>query len=160
MLAETVGIASVKYAELSTSRTKDYTFDVDRMVSFTGDTGAYLQYAHARVRSILRRAEPGLLAEAGVDLGVAPEPAERALILLLDAFGDRLAEVGETCEPHRLCDYLFDLARAFTDFYEACPVLGAATDAQRGNRLALCRLTAATLRQGLGLLGIAAPDRL
>jgi len=160
VLAETVGIASVKYAELSTSRLKDYTFDVDRMVSFTGDTGAYLQYAHARVRSILRRAEPGLMAEASVEPAAVPEPAERALILLLDAFGDRLAEVGETCEPHRLCDYVFDLARAFTDFYEACPVLGAATDAQRGNRLALCRLTAATLRQGLGLLGITAPDRL
>jgi arginyl-tRNA synthetase len=159
-LAEIVGIASVKYAELSTSRTKDYVFDVDRMVSFTGDTGAYLQYALVRVRSILRRAEPGLVAEPAIDAGVAPEPPERALILLLDAFGDRLDEVGETCEPHRLCDHLFDVAKAFTDFYEACPVLGAGTDAQRGNRLALCRLTAATLQQGLGLLGITAPERL
>ena len=79
-------------------------------------------------------------------------------MLLLDAFGDAPGGGRRDVEPHRLCDYLFDLAKAFTDFYEACPVLAAATDAQRGNRLALCRLTAATLRQGLELLGIAAPD--
>lgn len=156
-LAETVGIASVKYADLSTSRVKDYVFDVDRMVSFTGDTGAYLQYAHARVNSILRKASTGTPA------AVAPDglhAKERALILRLDAFGDTLTEVADTLEPHRLCGYLYDLSKTFTDFYEACPVLAADTDTQRGNRLALCRLTAATLRHGMNLLGIPAPERL
>jgi arginyl-tRNA synthetase len=159
-VAENVGIGSVKYAELSTSRTKDYAFDVDRMVSFTGDTGAYLQYAHTRVRSILRRAEPGMVAEPAVVRGVVPHPAERALVLWLDEFEACLVEVGDALEPHRLCGYLFELSKAFTDFYEACPVLGAETEAQRGNRLALCRLTAATLRSGLDLLGLTAPERL
>jgi arginyl-tRNA synthetase len=130
------------------------------MVSFTGDTGAYLQYAHARVRSILRRAEPGMVAEPAIVRDVEPHAAERALALKLDAFDACLTEVGDLLEPHRLCGYLFELSKAFTDFYEACPVLGADTDAQRGNRLALCRLTGATLRQGLELLGLVAPERL
>ena len=84
---------------------------------------------------------------------------ERALVLALDEFGGVLRDVAETSEPHRLCNYLFDTAKAFTDFYENCPVLQAPDDV-RANRLALCRLAAATLREGLGLLGIAAPDRM
>ncbi len=158
-LAETVGMASVKYAELSTSRIKDYVFDVRRMVSFTGDTGAYLQYAHARVSSILRKAAENGAVDGSVVAGDL-EPKERALILTLDAFGDTLADVAETLEPHRLCGYLHEVSKVFTDFYEACPVLKADTQQQRVNRLALCRLTAATLKQGLGLLGIAAPEQL
>ncbi|TDD65752.1 arginine--tRNA ligase [Jiangella aurantiaca] len=156
-IAELTGIGAVKYAELSTSRTKDYTFDIDRMVSFAGNTGGYLQYAHARIAAILRRAEGE--PDAVVDVTAGLHPAERALGLALDGFGDTLADVAATLEPHRLCTYLYDTARAFTDFYEACPVLTAA-EPERGNRLTLCRLTAATLREGLGLLGIAAPERM
>ncbi len=158
-LAEIVGIASVKYAELSTSRVKDYVFDVNRMVSFTGDTGAYLQYAHARVNSILRRAAT---AGAAPELRISDEiePQERAVILALDAFGDCLAEVAETLEPHRLCGYLYDLCKVFTDFYEACPVIKADSEQKRGNRLALCQLTGNTIQTGLHLLGITAPERL
>ncbi|HEY9472625.1 MAG TPA: DALR anticodon-binding domain-containing protein, partial [Mycobacteriales bacterium] len=142
--------------DLSTSRTKDYVFDVDRMVSFAGNTGVYLQYAHTRICSILRKAGA---ASAEVDPTLPLHPAERALALELDAFGDVLAEVGRLLEPHRLCGYLYELAKAFTDFYEACPVLSAETSV-RANRLALCHLTARTLRQGLNLLGIAAPERM
>lgn len=155
-IAEQAGIGAVKYADLSTSRVKDYAFDVDRMVSFTGNTGVYLQYAHTRIRSILRRAGDGVPA---VDPGVALDPAERALALALDSYGSVLGEVATSLEPHRLCGYLYELARAFTSFYEVCPVLGSG-DPVRGNRLALCRLTARTLGHGLGLLGIAAPDRM
>ena len=86
-------------------------------------------------------------------------PAERALVLALDEFGGVLRDVAAASEPHRLCNYLFDTAKAFTDFYENCPVLQAPEDV-RANRLALCRLAAATLHEGLGLLGIAAPERM
>ena len=155
-IAESAGIGAVKYADLSTSRVKDYAFDVDRMVSLAGNTGVYLQYAHARIRSILRRAgEP----EVTIDHRVPLEPAERALALELDGYGTTLAEVSESLEPHRLCGYLYDLARGFTSFYETCPVLGAA-EPVRTNRLALCQLTAGTLNHGLGLLGITAPEHM
>jgi arginyl-tRNA synthetase len=156
-IAEQAGIGAVKYADLATSRTKDYVFDVDRMVSFAGNTGVYLQYAHTRISSILRKVPTQT---ADIDPTIPTRPAERALILALDAFPDTLTEVGLTLEPHRLCGYLFTLAKAFTDFYETCPVLAADDAPVRMNRLALCRLTAKTLRQGLNLLGLAAPERL
>ncbi|MFE2723262.1 arginine--tRNA ligase [Kitasatospora sp. NPDC059327] len=153
------GIGAVKYADLSTSRAKNYVFDIARMVSLQGDTGVYLQYAHARVRSILRKA-PAEALERPVDTTLPLHPAERALILLLDGFDATVREVAQELEPHRLCGYLFSLAKAFTDFYGACPVLKAETAAARANRLALCRLTARTLARGLDLLGIQAPDRM
>ena len=153
-IAERAGIGAVKYADLSTSRTKDYSFDVERMVSFSGNTGVYLQYAHTRICSILRKAGD---CPVMVDPTGPLHPAERALALTLDAFGDVVAEVGRLLEPHRLCVHLHELAKAFTDFYEACPVL-TAEEPTRANRIALCRLTARTLREGLGLLGVAAPE--
>lgn len=148
--------AAVKYADLSTTRTRDYVFDVDQMVASSGNTGVYLQYAHARVRSILRRA--GEKAQ-GVDDAAPAHPAEKDLVLTLDAFEATLRDVAATLEPHRLCGYLYDVATAFTRFYDLCPVLKA-EGAARGNRLALCALTSRTLATGLGLLGIAAPERL
>jgi arginyl-tRNA synthetase len=155
-IAEQAGIGAVKYADLSTSRTKDYVFDVERMVSFNGNTGVYLQYAHTRICSILRKAGN---VESSLDPALPLHTTERALILAADAFGDVLAEVGRDLEPHRLCGQLYELAKAFTDFYEACPVL-AAPEPIRANRIALCQLSARTLRQGLNLLGIAAPERM
>ena len=155
-IAEQAGIGAVKYADLSTSRTKDYVFDVDRMVSFNGNTGVYLQYAHTRICSILRKGGDAIIE---VDPTLPLHPTERALVLALDAFGDTLIDVSRVLEPHRLCGHLYDLAKAFTDFYEACPVLSAA-EALRANRIALCQLSARTLRQGLNLLGIAAPERM
>jgi arginyl-tRNA synthetase len=160
-IAEQAGIGAVKYADLSTSRIKDYAFDIERMVSLTGNTSVYLQYAHARIRSILRRAGDGApeVVTAEVDPTLPMQPAERALVLALDELDAVLRDVAATSEPHRLCTYLFDTAKAFTDFYENCPVLSAEADV-RANRLALCRLAAATLHDGLDLLGIAAPDRM
>ncbi|MPY98148.1 MAG: arginine--tRNA ligase [Actinophytocola sp.] len=155
-IAEQAGIGAVKYADLSSSRIKDYVFDVDRMVSFNGNTGVYLQYAHTRIRSILRKA--GDL-EVAIDQTIALQPAERALALELDAYSSALTDVSETLEPHKLCGYLYDLARDFTNFYEACHVLGA-EEPIRSNRLALCQLTARTLQHGLGVLGISAPERM
>lgn len=158
-IAEQAGIGAVKYADLSTSRVKDYAFDVNRMVSFTGNTGVYLQYAHTRIRSILRNAGDPSELTVTIDPSIPLEPAERALALELDAYADTLAEVSASLEPHRLCGYLYDLARDFTTFYENCPVLKA-DEPVRSNRLALCQLTARTLKHGLGLLGIAAPERM
>ncbi|MEV0088443.1 arginine--tRNA ligase [Saccharopolyspora sp. NPDC050642] len=155
-IAEQAGIGAVKYADLSNSRIKDYIFDVDRMVSFNGNTGVYLQYAHARIRSILRKAgDPDVAIDSTIEL----HPAERALALELDAYGTALADVSASLEPHKLCGYLYDLARDFTNFYEACHVLNAEGPV-RSNRLALCQLTARTLQHGLDLLGINAPERM
>ncbi|MDG6102211.1 arginine--tRNA ligase [Dactylosporangium aurantiacum] len=154
--ARDVGIGAVKYADLSTSRTRDYLYDPDRMMALTGNTGVYLQYAHARLCSILARAgDPAPFDPAGGAL----QDVERALILRLDGFGDVLTGVAGGCEPHRLCAYLHDLAQTVTAFYERCPVLKAPPPL-RAQRVALCALTARTLATGLGLLGIAAPPRL
>jgi arginyl-tRNA synthetase len=156
-VALAIGMGAVKYADLSTSRSRDYAFDLDRMVSLTGNTGVYLQYAHARTRSILRKLGQPVLAP---DPTGPVHPAERRLALALDGLDDTLADVALTLEPHRLCGYLFALARAFADFFEQCPVLRAPSERQRTNRAALCELTGRTLATGLNLLGIDAPERL
>lgn len=156
-IARHVGIGAVKYADLSVSHDSEYTFDFDRMLSLTGNTGPYLQYASARIRSILRKAEEQGATSGEVVLG---EEQERLLALALLDFGQVVAQVGERDEPHRLCGYLFELAQAFTAFYEACPVLRADDEHVRASRLALSEVTLGVLVQGLDLLGITAPDRM
>ncbi|KND46111.1 MULTISPECIES: arginine--tRNA ligase [Streptomyces] len=152
-----VGIGAVKYADLSTSAVRDYKFDLDQMVSLNGDTSVYLQYAYARIQSILRKAgEAGPAAHPELELA----PAERALGLHLDQFGEAVAEVAESYEPHKLAAYLFKLATLLTSFYDQCPVLKADTPAQVENRLFLVDLTARTLHRGMALLGIRTPDKL
>jgi arginyl-tRNA synthetase len=155
--AAQVGIGAIKYADLSTSLGRDYVFDLDRMVSLNGDTSVYLQYAYARIQSILRKA--GAL-EPAAHPKLPLAPAERALGLLLDEFGDTLTAVAEAYEPHKLASYLYQLASAYTTFYDQCPVLKAETPEMVENRLFLCDLTARTLRQGMALLGIRTPERL
>ncbi|MEU5892725.1 arginine--tRNA ligase [Streptomyces sp. NPDC047461] len=152
-----VGIGAVKYADLSTSPSRDYKFDLDQMVSLNGDTSVYLQYAYARIRSILRKADDKR-PTAHPELGLAP--AERALGLHLDAFGDLLAEATAEYAPHKLTAYLYQLASLYTTFYDQCPVLKADTAEQTENRLFLCDLTARTLHQGMALLGIRTPEKL
>jgi len=168
-VAEAVGIGAVKYADLSTARESAYLFDWDRMISFRGNTGPYLQYATARIRSIFRRADAG--ANAGAGVGDAEAAArrsgivvtagpERALALRLLDFGAMVTQLGETAEPHRLCAYLFDVASLFTTFYEECPVLKAEPESLRASRLALCALTFDVLTLGLTLLGVPIPARM
>ncbi|SDN57303.1 arginine--tRNA ligase [Streptomyces wuyuanensis] len=152
-----VGIGAVKYADLSTSAVRDYKFDLDQMVSLNGDTSVYLQYAYARIRSILRKSGDARPA-AHPELALAP--AERALGLHLDQFGETVAEVAASYEPHKLAAYLYQLASHLTTFYDQCPVLKAETPAQVENRLFLIDLTARTLDQGMALLGIRTPERL
>jgi arginyl-tRNA synthetase len=154
-----IGIGAMKYADLSSDRIKDYVFDWDRMLAFEGNTGPYLQYAHARIRSIFRRAEVN--AESVRDIvPILGTPAERALALKLLSFDGAVQETAERFTPHRLCTYLFELAQEFSAFYEACPVLRAETDELRLSRLALADHTARVLAQGLSLLGIDAPERM
>jgi arginyl-tRNA synthetase len=156
-IAPQVGIGAVKYADLAVAHDSEYVFDLDRMVSLTGNTGPYLQYAAARIRSIFRSA--GLDPQQTDGRIVLTEPAERALALALLDFGDVVVQVGDLLEPHRLCTYLFDLAQHFSAFYEQCPVLKADSEA-RESRLALCAVTLAVLDQGLDLLGIARPAQM
>jgi arginyl-tRNA synthetase len=158
-VADAIGIGAVKYADLANDRVKDYVFDWDRMLAFEGNTGPYLQYAHARVHSIFRRGEISIDDVAGAGVTVT-EDAERALVLHLLALGDAIRVTAETLQPHRLCTYLFELASLFTTFYEHCPVLRADDDATRTSRLALCAVTARALRLGLELLGIEAPHQM
>ena len=152
-----VGIGALKYADLSTDRIKDYVFDWDRMLAFEGNTAPYLQYAHARIRSILRKAgRSAPLAAAGAPTLAAEE---RELILQLLQFDAAVHDTLDKYSPHRMCTYLFALAQSFTSFYEACPVLKA--DPQtRAFRLRLCEQTARALAKGLDLLGIEAPERM
>ncbi len=157
-IARAVGVGAVKYADLSTERIKDYMFSWDKMLAFDGNTAPYLMYAHARIRSILRRADASGSA-AAPRLGRPTAPAERALALQLLELASILARTAETAEPHRLAGYLHRLATAFTGFYESCPVLKA-DGPEREHRLALCGLTAAALARGLDLLGIEAPERM
>lgn len=156
-IARGVGIGAVKYADLSSDRVKDYVFDWDRMLAFDGNTAPYLQYAHARIRSIFRKADAPVPAPSSIQIAA---PEERALAMQLLAFPTVVGEVSTTLSPHKLCGYLYDLATLFSTFYESCPVLRAGTDAERESRLALSDLTARVLAKGLDLLGIEAPDRM
>ncbi|MEU0052974.1 arginine--tRNA ligase [Streptomyces sp. NPDC006184] len=152
-----VGIGAVKYADLSTSANRDYKFDLDQMVSLNGDTSVYLQYAYARIRSILRKAGE-VRPAARPELALAD--AERALGLHLDSFAEAVAEAAGEYAPHKLASYLYQLASLYTTFYDKCPVLRAETPEQVQNRLFLCDLTARTLHRGMALLGIRTPEKL
>ncbi len=155
--APSIALAAIKYADLSNGLQKDYVFDAERMVATTGDTGPYLQYAHARVNQILRKAEAEGVGFESVT--VLAEPAEQSLALLLSRFGEVVSTVGETLQPHRLCGYLYELAGALSSFYEQCPVLKSEGEV-RSSRLALCAATRRVLASGLDLLGIEAPERM
>jgi len=156
--ARPIALAALKYADLSSQLQKDYTFDAERMTATVGNTGPYLQYAHARLSRILRNA-----ADQGVPVGdrvtVLEAPEEQALALLLSRFGETVAEVAANLQPHKLCTYLYDLATALSVFYEQCPVLKSEGEV-RASRLALCAATRTVLARGLDLLGIEAPDNM
>ena len=161
-VAEAVAIAAIKYADLSNERIKDYVFSFDRMLAFEGNTGPYLLYALVRLRSIFRRAE-----EAGVDTGreisASPlaigEPEEKQLALALLRYPQSVRAVTESLEPHRLCAYLYDLATAFSAFFDRCHVIKADPEI-RGSRLRMCDLTRRVLADGLGVLGLPTVERM
>lgn len=158
-IAKIIGIGAVKYADLSTDRIKDYTFDWDRMLSFDGNTSPYLQYAHARICSIFRRANVDRASVRNITPTIE-HPAERELAMRVLQFDSALWDTLDKYSPHRLCTYLYDLATSFSSFYEQCSVLKADSDDQRRSRLMLCDLTARVIHAGLDLLGIDAPEQM
>ncbi|MGB3736922.1 MAG: arginine--tRNA ligase [Ilumatobacter sp.] len=158
LVARMVGIGAIKYADLSTDRVKDYVLDFDRMLAFEGNTGPYCQYAHARINRVF--------AKAGIDRASARstpiqivEEQEKALAMQILAFPTAIDSVLDQWQPHKLCTYVYDLASAFSSFYEHCPILPS-DEPVRSSRLALADLTARVLERALGLLGIDAPEQM
>jgi arginyl-tRNA synthetase len=169
-VAEAVGIGAIKYADLSQNRTSDYTFSYDKMLAMQGNTATYMQYAHARIRSIFARGEKQY---GAIRLGLADsahstscgairldQPAERELARELLRFAEALEMVVADYRPNQLTNYLFELSGKFSTFYEECPVLRAEAPELVRSRLLLCDLTARVLKQGLSLLGIEAVERM
>ncbi|MFW6031926.1 MAG: arginine--tRNA ligase [Phycisphaeraceae bacterium] len=158
-IASAVGIGALKYADLSSDRIKDYVFDWNRMLAMDGNTAPYLQNAYVRIRSIFRK---GKIDAESLDAGAirAEAPAERALVLKLLQWPGVIASVADSLEPHRLCNWLYELATGYHQFYERCPVLTAEEASVRQSRLALSHLVARALQEGLGLLGIEVVERM
>lgn len=156
---EAVGIGSVKYADLSKNRTTDYVFDWDNMLSFEGNTAPYMQYAYTRIRSIFNRSQIDLSEVEQAQLSITDEK-ERALAIKLLQFEEAVQVVGKEGTPHVLCAYLYELAGAFSSFYEHCPILNHDDQQVKLSRLKLALLTERTLKQGLDLLGIKTVEKM
>ncbi len=164
-VATAVAMAAIKYVDLSNDRAKDYVFSFDRMLAFEGNTGPYLLYALVRIRSIFRKAVERFGAAVVSAAAKGGEfrldtPEERQLALALLRYPIAIRGVSEALEPHRLCQFLFDLAQTFSTFVTNCPVLQAESDALRDSRLRLCALTDRVMTDGLSILGIKAVDRM
>lgn len=149
-ISRAVGIGAVKYSDLSKSRTSDYIFNWDNMLSFEGNTAPYLQYAYTRIQSVFRKAGD-FDTQAPIVIEAA---AEKQLAVALLQFGDELQKISQNCYLHNLAAYLYHVATLFSRFYEACPILKAENEAQKNSRLQLASLTAKTLQQGMSLLGL------
>jgi arginyl-tRNA synthetase len=157
-VARKIGVAALKFADLSNPRTSDYIFDLDRFTSFEGKTGPYLLYASVRARSILRKAaEAGAGAPGVVFLGA---PEERALALMLLQYGEALKDAFDRRLPHLLCDHAFRLAQSFSSFYAACRTVDEADPRVRASRLGLVAAVARQLDTVLDILGMPAPERM
>ena len=157
-VARVIGIGAVKYADLSQNRQSNYVFSFDKMLTLKGNTAPYLQYAYARMRSILREAGWGDVPPPGVAIQLDHD-AELELARRLVATADVVHRVTEDYAPSHLCTHLYDISQAYNQFYEHCPVLRA-DEPVRTSRLALCDATARTLRRGLALLGIGVLERI
>ena len=158
-ISRMIGIGSVKYADLSVDRNKNYVFDWDKMLSFEGNTAPYLQYAHARICSIFRKASIQREDFTNNEISIMNDN-ESSLSKTLIGFSAAIDESINNYAPHRLAVYLHKLAQDFASFYENCPVLVIDDKSTMNSRLALCSLTARTLSTGLNLLGIDSPERM
>jgi len=168
-IIRTVGIGSVKYADLSLNRESNYRFSYERMLSLNGNTAPYMLYAYARICGIVRKATTTSSSDAPETKVRWPAPAseidithdaERQLLRNLVRLPDVLAEVENDLYPNKMCDYLFETSQKFNQFYENCSVNNAETPELKASRLTLCTVTAATIRLLMGLLGIPVVERL
>jgi arginyl-tRNA synthetase len=155
-IAEVVGIGAIKFNDLSQSRIKNIVFDWDKMLSFDGDTAPYLQYSYARVKSILRKAEvkPEYIPE------LLKEKEEADLLKALSRFPEIIKDAASNFAPHTIAQYLLDIARVFTAFYQAVPVLKAENENITKARLGLIEAYATVIKKGLSLLGIDVLERM
>ena len=159
-IARTVGLGAIKYADLMSNRQNDYVFSWDKMLSLEGNTAPYLQYAYARIASVKDKYRE--LFPAGNPQAwpiVLAEPIERRLAIRLARFPDVVLDAAHACKPNVLCDYLFEVAQTYSSFYQNVPFLKA-EEGVRESRVRLCELTARTIQQGLGLLGIETLERI
>jgi arginyl-tRNA synthetase len=158
-VAQVVGIAAVKYADLSQNRSSDYVFSYDKMLALQGNTAPYLLYAYARIKSISREGQIDLQSLGENSAVFLQEATEQVLAKTLLQLTEVIKEVETSLLPHRLCDYLYELSKKFNQFYESCPILKA-ENSLKTSRLILCDLTARTLALGLSLLGIPLLERM
>jgi arginyl-tRNA synthetase len=158
-VAEAIGLGGIKYADLQHNRESDYVFSWAKMLAKTGDTATYMQYAYARTRGILRKADEAGISREGSEIRIE-RPTERKLVLQLCRFPEAILAVVQEYRPNLLTQYLFELANNFSTFYDECPVMKESDPALRASRLKLVDLTGRVIRQGLELLGIRAVEKM
>ena len=158
--AKIVGLAAIKYGDLSNQATKDYIFDVDRFTSFEGNTGPYILYTIVRIKSILNRyVEAGGNLEAG-EILPASNGSEKNLMLQLSGFGSMIESAFEEKAPHKICAYIYEVSNAFNSFYHETKILSEENQAQKESYIRLLQLTKRVLETSIDLLGFEAPDKM
>ena len=158
--AKIVGLAAIKYGDLSNQATKDYIFDVDRFTSFEGNTGPYILYTIVRIKSILNRyVEAGGNLEAG-EILPASNSSEKNLMLQLSGFGSMIESAFEEKAPHKICAYIYEVSNAFNSFYHETKILSEENQAQKESYIRLLQLTKRVLETSIDLLGFEAPDKM
>lgn len=158
--AKTVGLAAIKYGDLSNQATKDYIFDVDRFTSFEGNTGPYILYTIVRIKSILNRyIQEGGKLEAG-EILPASNGSEKNLMLQLTGFGSMIESAFEEKAPHKICAYIYEVSNAFNSFYHETKILSEENQAQKESYIRVLQLTRKVLETSIDLLGFEAPDKM
>lgn len=159
-IAETVGLAAIKYGDLSNQAAKDYSFDVDRFTSFEGDTGPYILYTIVRIKSILAKYQDQGGSLENLELAPAVSPDEKALMMEIARFNTMMETAFAECAPHKICAYIYDLANAFNRFYHETKIISEEDEAKKAGLIALLVLTKEILETCIDLLGFSAPDRM
>ena len=155
-----VGLAAVKYGDLSNQASKDYIFDVDRFTSFEGNTGPYILYTIVRIKSILNKYQESGAVCADMSIRAAEDEFEKSLMLETAKFNDMIDAVYEEIAPHKICAYIYDVANAFNKFYHETKILTEEDEAKKEGYIALLTLTKEVLETCIGLLGFEAPERM
>ena len=158
--AKIVGLSAVKYGDLSNQASKDYIFDIDRFTSSEGDTGPYILYTIARIKSILRKYEEAKGGISSLTIGEATNDGEKALMLELTKFNAMMEGAYEECAPHKICAYIYDLCNAFNSFYHETKILAEEDDAKKASFIALLVLCKEILEACIDVLGFEAPERM